>query len=339
MVDAGIIEINNTDCFAQEPLVSVIMITYNHQNFIAQAIEGVLKQRAEFPFELIIGEDCSTDKTREIVLKYQQENPGLIRVLVPETNLGMHENFIRSLAAAKGQYVALCEGDDYWCNPDKLRIQVNLLQQDEESVGVFHDCHILNDETSVMAPRIGSRQLGDRHDLESIIRENNIATASMLFKKFDMTPRFLEKFRSTNKGDYMLALLVGEQGIWRYLPQIMSVYRVHAGGVWSGEKVLAICEQNASFYGLFVNDPRYKFCRETILQKRKNAVRQLAAAYADEGAFEKSLKAYFRSIGSRRKLLDHYMTSSKYWKTFLKNLAVRVGFERPARKVWHIVRR
>jgi glycosyltransferase involved in cell wall biosynthesis len=111
-----------------EPLVSVDMITYNHAPYIAKAIEGVLEQKANFPFELVIGEDCSTDGTREIVFEYQRKHPGLIRVVASEHNLGATANARQTAQACRGKYLAFCEGDDFWHHPGKLQKQVDYLE-------------------------------------------------------------------------------------------------------------------------------------------------------------------------------------------------------------------
>jgi glycosyltransferase involved in cell wall biosynthesis len=112
------------------------MITYNHEPYIAQAIEGVLSQETDFPIELIIGEDCSTDRTREIVLDFQRRHPEMIRVLFSEKNVGMHNNFRRTVLAARGKYIAFCEGDDWWHRRDKLQLQIRALRADSSLVCV-----------------------------------------------------------------------------------------------------------------------------------------------------------------------------------------------------------
>ena len=112
-----------------EPLVSIEIITYNHAPFIRQCIEGVLMQKTTFPYELVIGEDCSTDGTREIVLDYAQKYPEIIRVITSESNVGAFENEKRAYFACRGKYIAICEGDDYWTDPDKLQKQVDFLEE------------------------------------------------------------------------------------------------------------------------------------------------------------------------------------------------------------------
>lgn len=131
-----------------EPLVSVHMITYNHAPYIAQAIEGVLMQKTNFPFELVIGEDCSTDRTREIVLQYAQKYPKIIRVITSPNNVGMKKNSYRTIQACSGKYIAFCEGDDFWKNTEKLQMQVDLMDIRPECGLVFSDCDWIFTETN-----------------------------------------------------------------------------------------------------------------------------------------------------------------------------------------------
>ncbi len=128
----------------KEPLVSVMMITYNHAPFITKAIQGALQQKVNFPFELVIGEDCSTDGTREIVLEYQKKFPDIIRVITSDKNVGAKKNANRTGKACRGKYIAFCEGDDYWHHPYKLQKQTDYLESHPEcgltysSYDVYH---------------------------------------------------------------------------------------------------------------------------------------------------------------------------------------------------------
>lgn len=123
------------------------MITYNHAPYIAQAIEGVLRQETSFPFELVIGEDCSTDGTREIVFDYQKKYPGIIRVITSDKNVGACKNGFRAQKACRGKYIAYCEGDDYWHHPQKLQKQVDYLESHPECGLVFSDYHCFDVKT------------------------------------------------------------------------------------------------------------------------------------------------------------------------------------------------
>jgi glycosyltransferase involved in cell wall biosynthesis len=130
-------EISEPAVLAKIPLVSVHMLTYNHAPYIAQAIEGVLRQETSFPIELIIGEDCSTDGTREIVFNLQNKYPNVIRVITSEKNVGARKNSQRIGKACRGKYIAFCEGDDFWHHPRKLQIQVDYLEEHLEC-GLVH---------------------------------------------------------------------------------------------------------------------------------------------------------------------------------------------------------
>lgn len=122
-----------------EPLVSAKMLTYNHRPFIKNAIEGILNQKTNFPYELVIGEDCSTDGTREIVFEYARKHPNVIRLITSERNVGAKQNSRRVDAACRGKYVAYCEGDDYWHRPDKLQLQADYLEKN-------HDCGLVHSD-------------------------------------------------------------------------------------------------------------------------------------------------------------------------------------------------
>lgn len=135
--DDGTRESSDPARLVADPVVSVIMTTYNHAAFLAEAIEGVLAQRADFPFELLIGEDASTDATRQIALAYQAKHPDRIRVFHSDGNVGTHANIRRLFARARGELIAFCEGDDYWCAPDKLVAQVALFRADP-GIGAVH---------------------------------------------------------------------------------------------------------------------------------------------------------------------------------------------------------
>ena len=124
-------EISDPVVRAITPLVSVHMITYNHELYIAEAIEGILHQKTDFPFELVIGEDCSKDRTREIVMNYQIQHPEIIRVITSKKNVGMTENHFRTTQACRGKYTAYCEGDDYWHSPYKLQKQIDIFEKDD----------------------------------------------------------------------------------------------------------------------------------------------------------------------------------------------------------------
>src|ERR1039457_6833113 len=136
-------EVSDPSQLAANPVVSVIMMTYNHEPYIAQAIEGVVMQQCKFSIELLIGEDCSTDRTRNICLEYQRRHPQLIRLVTSETNVGMHKNMFRIYCRSKGRYIAICEGDDYWCHECKLEKQVTFLETNPDHTLCIHNAQVI----------------------------------------------------------------------------------------------------------------------------------------------------------------------------------------------------
>jgi len=215
-----------------KPLVSVLMITYNHENFIREAIEGVLMQKTVFSIELIIGEDCSTDNTRKIVVEYAEKYPKVIRPLLSENNLGMMKNFIETMQAASGKYIAICEGDDYWTDPLKLQKQVDFLEANEEYSMCFHKSKVLNQNTSGFIFEQPNINHNKTYTINDLFLGNPIATASVIFKR-EFIKSIPDWFSKVPFGDYALYLIILDRSKQNaiYLSDVMSVYRLHSGGV------------------------------------------------------------------------------------------------------------
>ena len=125
--------------------VSVFMITYNHEKYIAEALDSILMQETDFDFDIVIGEDCSTDATRRIVLEYSRKYPDKIKLLLHNVNVGFISNMMYVLEACTGKYVAMCEGDDYWTYPFKLQKQVDFLEANNEYMLATHGYRIVKD--------------------------------------------------------------------------------------------------------------------------------------------------------------------------------------------------
>ena len=214
-------------------VVSVCMITYNHENFIREAIEGVLMQKTDFPIELIIGEDCSTDNTRKIVVEYANKYPNIIRLLLPDYNLGMMKNFVETLDAANGKYIALCEGDDYWTDPYKLQKQVDFLEANEEFVMCGHQSTQLFSGKNTEIGYLNTFKGGAFMPI-NIWEEWMIATASLVFRTDIINCskyRYYASHRDMLQGDIILLLSAFEFGKVYAMPDTMSVYRKHDGSV------------------------------------------------------------------------------------------------------------
>jgi len=212
--------------------VSVLLTTYEHERYIAQALDSVLMQQADFAWELLVGEDCSDDATRDIVLDYAKRWPERIRVFLPEVNQGGHANFARLLCAARGRYLAWLEGDDYWTDPAKLRKQREYLEAHPDVVLCFHPAMVVEEGDAGRAPRASNRQQAPLTTLRDICRGNYIHTGSTMFRS-GVVGDLPEWFYSLPTGDWPLFVLLAQHGSIGFLDEVMCVYRKHAAGLWA----------------------------------------------------------------------------------------------------------
>lgn len=223
--------------------LSVLMITYNHEHFLRQALDSVLSQQVTFPYEIVIGEDCSTDGTRAIVCEYAERFPQLIRPLLPEKNLGMMANFRATLQACRGEYIAPLEGDDFWTSPLKLQKQVDLLDEHQECSACFHNVRITHDGAPEKDRLFHEPPLDKRYfDLKDIVSSHFIPTCSIVYRN-RYVDGFPDWFMDMPMGDWPMHVLNAEHGSYAYLDEVMATYRVHDGGVWSGKSRLALLDK------------------------------------------------------------------------------------------------
>jgi Glycosyl transferase family 2 len=238
--------------------LSVAMITYNHERFIGQSIESVLAQKVNFDYEIVIGEDCSTDGTREVILDFQRRYPERIVSILRERNIGGARNLAETIAACRGQYLALLEGDDYWSCTSKLQKQVDFLdvhpdwaiccsRAEVRNEGDMHTNKLRVQTGAVFPARPGSLRpngpevsgllpveprVAGTYTLEDLLAENFIPTCTVLYR-WGSVPRFPPWFFRSNLGDLPRHAIVAGQRKIELLDDCMAVYRIHAGGMWS----------------------------------------------------------------------------------------------------------
>jgi len=216
-----------------QPKVSVAMVTYKHEKFIAQAIESVMMQKTKFQFELVIGEDCSPDKTREIVLAYERKYPAQIRVLPRKANLGVPANGIETCQSCRGRYMAILEGDDYWTDPDKLQSQVDFLDSNPDFSISYHDVLIAGDRSGGF-PEQWCQYAREVSTIEDLAFCLYIPTCSAVIRN-GFVKEFPAWFYELGMGEWPLFLLVAQHGKIHFTDRIMAHYRRHAGGIWTGQ--------------------------------------------------------------------------------------------------------
>jgi glycosyltransferase involved in cell wall biosynthesis len=214
--------------------LSVCVFTFNHVNFIRQTIDSVLMQRANFDFEIVISDDCSTDGTADIVREYELRYPEKIRAFLNEKNLGIMQNNAFAINQCRGEYVALLDGDDYWTYELKLQEQVDFLEANRQYVFCFHDGNILlSNGTLDMTTCCGDKQ--KRHVmLIDIICDTHIPTFSIVFRRNSLGKFPPEGYFKLKAPDRPVFLLLASQGPGYYLNECWAVYRKHSNGAWTG---------------------------------------------------------------------------------------------------------
>ncbi len=218
------------------PLVSVYCMTYNQEKTIAQAIEGIVNQKTDFPFELIIHEDASTDGTATIVREYAARYPDIIRPIFQTENQYHICNLLQTYIhpASRGRYIAVCEGDDYWTDPDKLQLQVDHMESDPDCALCFHAVQQLSPDGKLM----NYRPLKNTGDVPAslVIKRGGLfcPTVSLMFRRdvMDTWPAFREQ---ADVYDYPAQVLAATMGRVHYIDRFMGVYRFASEGSWTAQ--------------------------------------------------------------------------------------------------------
>lgn len=215
--------------------ISCHIITYNQKDYIKDCIEGVLMQKVNFSMEIIIGDDNSTDGTREILKDYAKKYPDLIRLNLREvrgSGIPGKDNFVSTLEMCNGEYVSLCDGDDYWTDSLKLQKQVDFLEANPEYVLCFHQVDLLQ-EGKVKEDNMTAK-VSETTTINDLAKGNYIHTCSVVYRNnlFSELPKY---FSESPVGDYFLHLLNARYGSIKYIAEIMGVYRVHGTSVWSSK--------------------------------------------------------------------------------------------------------
>lgn len=202
-------------------------------------LDGALMQQTTFPFEIVIGDDASTDSTQKIIQEYINKNPGRIRAFLHSENQGPSEpkefagrnNVLQLLKACKGEYVAMCEGDDYWTDPFKLQKQVDFLESHPEYAICHHNVEVIyEDGTASHLFNKSDQKLTST--IEDILEDKwFMATASWLYRNYFLTYDFANWHATAAAGDWAVIIQLASHGKIGYLPETMGVYRKHSAGL------------------------------------------------------------------------------------------------------------
>jgi glycosyltransferase involved in cell wall biosynthesis len=286
-------------------IVSVAMITYNHEKYISQAIESILSQNTDFQIQLVIGEDCSTDGTRSIVQAYRDRYPERIELLLPEHNQGPMGNLVSTLKSCRGKYIAALEGDDYWTDPLKLQKQVDFLEQHPEYVVCFHNTLIQYEDGRQSHLRYS--EPWDTCNLEELIvtfndfSQNNTAghTSSMVYKN-GLVKELPAWFLKSMSGDLPFQIMIAQYGKAKFINETMSLHRVLSSGVTRTHEDMGIklFENRIMMYEGLKETLGYKF-EKSLDQVLAQYYNRVGNYYFDHLRLKKTYFYYKRAFGRR----------------------------------------
>lgn len=270
---------------ADEPVrVSVCCITYKQEQYIAQAIDSFLMQRTTFPFEIIIGEDCGGDSTLDMLVKYKYHYPNIIKVITSEHNIGANANLLRVFSAAQGEYIAVCEGDDYWCDEDKLQMQFEYMRNHSDCSFIVHPAYgVINSKII----NINWPCQNDQSTEFILSAKGQFSPTSAYFFRKDIVAFLPEWFSKAPVGDYYIEAIASSLGRCHCIYKYMSAYRLSAVNSWSellkkdktGLRVIDVYKKNIECLHELINSlPRYE---ESINNKISHAEYACALGYLD----------------------------------------------------------
>jgi len=232
-------------------VVSICCLAYNHEAFISKCLDGFLMQKTLFAFEVLVNDDASIDRTSKIIKEYQNKYPKIVKPVFQTVNKfsveGGGMNIRYNFPRAKGKYIAMCEGDDYWTDPLKLQKQVDFLEENEEYNICFHRSYMLKDASLVLHEIPIPFDNTPFYYIELLRHFNFMLTASVVFRKphKNIMPNWLSKMPF---GDLALYKIVGQDKKIGCINEIMSVYRIHEKGIWSLLKPIEAKIQYLDFY-------------------------------------------------------------------------------------------
>lgn len=216
-----------------KPLVSICCITYNHEKFITQTLDSFLMQDVDFPFEILIHDDASTDGTAEIIRKYEKKYPGKIKPIYQTENQfskGLNISFNYNLPRAQGKYIAFCEGDDYWTDKTKLQRQVDFMEAHDDYSICFHPVRATFQDKTLPDYIHPVKKSG--FSIRTLLEDNFIQTNSVMYRR--------QNYKGLSKdlmpGDYYLHLFHAQFGKIGFIDREMSIYRRHQGGIWQNKE-------------------------------------------------------------------------------------------------------
>lgn len=235
-----------------QPVVSVCIITYNHEKYIKECLDSIVAQKGYVNFEIVIRDDGSTDDTLLIIESYQKRYPHLFNVLDSSLNIGANKNILRVFSACRGKYIAICEGDDFWVDDFKLEKQVRLLDCNSDCSMLIHPCL----EVNGLSKKVGYLKQRNKFTAQDIVNvSGQFAPSASYFFKREVLDDIPSWFAELPIGDFFIELYAQKSGLCLYSSDVVCAYRTFSSGSWSDDI-------RSGKYLAFIN--RYKIIIEAL---------------------------------------------------------------------------
>lgn len=302
------------------PLVSVIVMTYQHADFIEKCIQGIVAQHINFEIELLLGEDESNDGTREICVRLADDHPDLIKLILRSrkdviTILGRptgRANLLDLLGRARGKYIALCEGDDHWIDPHKLQRQIDALEADPNAIGCFTDAYNETDGERIAYMDHGyatsPKGVVDQH---RIIQGQGIPTCTFVFRNIDLEP-YYKALQAAPVGDTLLFTYLSGHGHFIYQPERTGVRVIHPGGMYSMRSAVHKLDIHLRTLPYMDRLSRHKYTH--LIHTRRNKLLNAAWSEALEKKNQELARYVWPMIARDRKAFGwNFTTTLRNW--------------------------
>ena len=250
---------------SETPLVSICCISYNHARFIKQCLEGFAIQKTDFSYEILIFDDASQDNTQTIIKDFAKQHDHIAMFLQSENQWSKKKYGLIDwlFPAAKGKYIALCEGDDYWTDALKLQKQVGFLEANPDYNICFHEVGIFNQSKNEIESNNITRNVLETTDINDLAKGNYIHTPSVVMRNNFTLPKW---FNKTSIGDWSLYMIVVNDKKIKKLDEVMAVYRVHNDSIWSQKTNEFRIVNTIKSYKLILSSINLKTKTKKILQ-------------------------------------------------------------------------
>lgn len=285
------------------PLVSVIVTTYNHEPYLADALDAILSQRCDFGVEIVLGEDCSSDGTLAVCREYAEKYPEKITLIASAENVGWRENYRRCVEAARGKYIAFCDGDDYWCDVERLSEQVALMEANP-NVGL---CYTLAERRNEEGRLVGRFPIGEGHTtLNAMLHDWCVENCTTLARR-DAVVDYYASEKPENRPEWLtedlpMWLYVASHFEVAYIDRVTAVHRVFADSVshsTSLAKRLAFCDSSSNIKLWFDGRYNHRLQRRHLLCERMNTALWVYSHIGTVGNFLRRWSAEIKAMPSQ----------------------------------------